>query len=246
MRRTMSNYNLITREGWDARPPESVTPLKWSQVTRFIVHVSGAVRTQSVRSIQDYCMDNKNHSDIDYNVIVRGRDLNIGRGDNIGSHTYENNSTSYGVCMIGVDGDATDDDFRTIRTWYDELCARIGKQLTMTTHRGVLGTSYTDCPGNELQAWVDAGMPYPKRKVIDMFFGILPAGEMYVCTGIASRYLPPGAYASTVVPLELAGVPRVAYSDLPALEAGGGKLVNDIVKVSELQVPAQTLTVELS
>lgn len=243
-----TSYNLITREGWDARPPDSVTPLKWSQVTRFIVHISGAARTQTVRSIQNFCMDNKDHSDIDYNMIVRGRDLNIGRGDNVGSHTYENNSTSYGVCIIGLNGDATDDDFNTVRSHYDELCARIGKQLTMTTHRGVLGINYTDCPGDEIQAWVDAGMPY-KRSVIDMFFGILPSGEMYACNGVNSRLLPPGTYDTTVVPLEAAGVPRVPYANLDALQAGGGPLIKTVDPEDlsvVLEVPAQTLTVNLT
>lgn len=64
-------------------------------------------------------------------------------------------------------------------------------------------------------------------KAIDMFFGILPDGAMYVCTGITSRYLPPGAYSSTVVPLEAAGVPRIAYQTLQELLDGGGPLLEE-------------------
>ena len=149
----------VSRQGWNARPPESTTPLVRSRITNFIVHYSGASRDQTVRSIQNFCMDNKGHVDIDYNRIVHGDYDYMGRGWNVGGHTLNNNSTSYGVCVIGQDGDATDADFRTVRGIYDEVCASLGRQITMTTHRGVLGASYTSCPGLELHNWVMAGMP---------------------------------------------------------------------------------------
>lgn len=152
----------VSRAEWGARSPQcSILPLNRSRVSLFIVHYSGASRTQSVRSIQNFCMDNKGHCDIDYNRIVRGEYDYMGRGWGTGGHTLNHNSISYGVCMIGVDGDATDDDKRTIRGIYDQVCAELGRQLTMTTHRNVLGASYTSCPGNELDAWVDSGMPMP-------------------------------------------------------------------------------------
>lgn len=152
----------VSRAGWNARPPESTTALNRSRIDKFIVHYSGANRDQTVRSIQNFCMDVKNHVDIDYNRIVRGEFDYMGRGWNVGGHTLNNNSTSYGVCMIGFDADVTDADKRTIREIYDEVCATLGRQLAKTTHRNVLGISYTDCPGNNLDAWVDAGMPYPE------------------------------------------------------------------------------------
>ena len=115
----MTSIMLQTRGDWNARPPTAIVRLDWSKVTKFIVHYSGASRDQSVRSIQDYCMDAKGHSDIDYNEIVRGNVLYVGRGNNVGSHTLNNNSTSYGVCMIGVDGNATPDYLNVIRMRYD-------------------------------------------------------------------------------------------------------------------------------
>lgn len=153
---------LQTRDDWNARPPESITRLNWSKVDKFIVHYSGASRTQTVRSIQNFCMDNKGHSDIDYNELVRGNLLYVGRGNNVGSHTLGNNSTSYGVCMIGVDGDATMDDFNVIRSRYDYACAMAGRQLRMLGHNQAPGlpAGYTTCPGSELQNWINAGMPY--------------------------------------------------------------------------------------
>jgi hypothetical protein len=149
----------VSRAEWNARPPTSTTPINRSKLLYFIVHYSGASRAQTVRSIQDYCMDTKNHSDIDYNDLVRGEYRYAGRGWNIGGHTLGYNSVGYGVCMIGQDGDATDADFATIDQIYDEVCATLGRRLIITDHRNLLGSSYTDCPGNELDAWVDAGMP---------------------------------------------------------------------------------------
>jgi hypothetical protein len=148
----------VSRAGWDARPPDSTNPLNKSNVVNFIVHYSGASREQTVRSIQNFCMDTKGHVDIDYNRIVRGEFDYMGRGWNTGGHTLNNNSTSYGVCIIGVDGDATDADFRTVREIYDQVCAELGRPLTMTDHRTVL-PNHTSCPGDEIHNWVAAGMP---------------------------------------------------------------------------------------
>lgn len=151
----------VSRAGWGAVPPTSTTPLNRSRIVNFIVHYSGASRNQTVRSIQRFCMEDKGHSDIDYNRIVRAEFDYMGRGWNVGGHTLNNNSNSYGVCVIGLDGDATDEDMRTVREIYDQVCGELGRQLSKTDHRNLLGSSYTSCPGNELDLWVDQGMPYP-------------------------------------------------------------------------------------
>lgn len=150
----------VTRAQWNARAPRSTAALTLSKVSLFIVHYSGASRSQTVRSIQDYCMDVKGHSDIDYNAIVKDGKHHIGRGYNIGGHTLNHNSISYGVCVVGNDGDATDADMNCVRDTYEMVCSKLGRRITMTHHRGVLGASYTSCPGSELEAWVNAGMPY--------------------------------------------------------------------------------------
>lgn len=152
---------IVTRAQWDARPPRYVNALVLSEVNKFVLHYSGEIREQTVRSIQDHCMDNKGHSDIDYNDLVRGRKRYRGRGWNKGGHTLNNNSSSYGVCIIGRDGDATDEDMLTVLEIYDEVCEVLGRRITFTDHRGVLGDSYTSCPGNELHQWVLRGAPIP-------------------------------------------------------------------------------------
>lgn len=152
--------NTVTRAQWNARAPRSTVALTLSKVNKFIVHYSGASRSQSIRSIQDYCMDAKGHSDIDYNALVKDGNHYVGRAYNIGGHTLNNNSTSYGVCVVGNDGDATDADMNCVRDIYEMVCSKLGRRITMTHHRGVLGASYTSCPGSELEAWVNSGMSY--------------------------------------------------------------------------------------
>lgn len=150
----------VSRAGWNARAPRYTNALTLSKVDKFIVHYSGASRSQTIRSIQDYCMDTKGHSDIDYNALVKDGKHYVGRGYSIGGHTLNNNSSSYGVCVVGNDGDATDADMNCVRDIYEMVCSKLGRRIRMTHHRGVLGASYTSCPGSELEAWVDAGMPY--------------------------------------------------------------------------------------
>jgi hypothetical protein len=153
---------IQTRAQWNARPWTTFQPLDWSRVDKFIVHYSGAVRTQTVRSIQDYCMDSKGHSDIDYNELERDGVVYEGRMDHVGGHTLNLNSTSYAICMIGLDGDATDADRRAIRERYEYACGRAGRKLTMYGHRTApFNVGTTDCPGDELQQWINQGMPWP-------------------------------------------------------------------------------------
>lgn len=151
---------IKSRAEWGARPPRYTNPLNFNIVNKFIVHYSGASREQSVRSIQNYSMDTKGFSDIDYNYLVKDGVIFTGRGDSIGGHTLGNNSSSIGVCIIGQDGDATDADFTAVRELYDHMCARIGKQLAKLGHQDA-NPGQTDCPGSEIETWVKAGMPAP-------------------------------------------------------------------------------------
>ena len=248
--------NHVSRAGWNARPPESTTPLDRSRIKYFIVHYSGASRSQSVRSIQDYCMDTKGHVDIDYNRIVRDDNDYMGRGWNVGGHTKDMNSVSYGVCVIGLDGDATDADKRTVREIYDEICASLGRQLIMTDHQTLLGASYTDCPGSELHAWVTAGMPYPKESDVEQTDALIKmtnvpgrtVGDMYadvsnlrdVFLGVGAAYPPdPAAYPKPGSALDnMMRMPQLlaqhasapAVVDIPALVAELAPVMRQIVR----------------
>jgi hypothetical protein len=150
--------DIISREEWGARAPRSRSTVSWGDRTEFIVHYSEGPTTQSVRSIQNFHMDTRGWSDIGYNFLVdvQGR-IYEGRGWlTVGAHAPGHNASGIGVCMIGRDGDATSAATRSIRALYDEAGRRAGRNLAKLGHRDVYATS---CPGDQLYAWVRAGMP---------------------------------------------------------------------------------------
>lgn len=149
---------VIDRAGWGARPPLYTNALDWNEVVYFVVHVSGGPRGQSVRAIQDWCMDGKGHSDIDYNELIRDRNLYIGRGNNKGGHTLNLNSKSYGVCVIGLGGDPTPEDLAVLQERYRYACDKAGRVLTIVGHRDAPGQDPTSCPDWEILGWISAGL----------------------------------------------------------------------------------------
>ncbi|GAA3737970.1 peptidoglycan recognition protein family protein [Salinactinospora qingdaonensis] len=150
--------NIVSRGEWGARPPRNRNTVPMARRTEFVVHHSAGPVSQPVRSIQDFHMDSNGWSDIGYNLLVdaEGRAYE-GRGwETVGAHASGHNISGIGVCFIGSDGDATDAAHATIRALYDEACDRAGHTLVKRGHRDV---NATDCPGDDLYAWVRAGMP---------------------------------------------------------------------------------------
>jgi len=151
--------NIISRADWGARAPRDRTLTTWAQRTEVIVHHSEGPVTQSVRSIQDFHMDDRGWDDIGYNFLVDhlGRAYE-GRGWlTVGAHAVGHNTSGIGVCVIGSDGpDITAAALATVRELYDEACRRAGRTLPARGHGDV---NPTDCPGDVLRAWVHAGMP---------------------------------------------------------------------------------------
>lgn len=152
---------IITRAQWGARSPKA-TPVRVSPSSRtgFMTHYSGANKLQTVRSIQNYCMDNRGFNDIDYNFLVDYKgNIYEGRGwDVVGSHVANNNTPNIGVCAIGVDADITDAQKSAIAWLYAQANARCKKTLKKLVHSDLASTS---CPGSKLRAWVKAGMVDP-------------------------------------------------------------------------------------
>ena len=150
--------DIISRAEWGARAPRSRATVSWGDRTEVVVHYSEGPTTQTVRSIQDFHLDGRGWADIGYNFLVdvQGR-IYEGRGWlTVGAHAPGHNASGIGVCMIGRDGDATPAALRSIRAVYDEACRRAGRSLAKLGHRDVYATS---CPGDQLYAWVKAGMP---------------------------------------------------------------------------------------
>lgn len=152
---------IITRPGWDARPPSSaVDTVGWDKRSGFVVHYSSVSKDQTVRSIQNFHMDTNGWRDIGYNwlVTVDGR-VWEGRQHTwsaIGAHVENHNTENIGVCMIGTNADVTDAAKRSIRWLYDQACVLAGKTLAKRYHSQYAPTS---CPGDNLRNWVIAGMP---------------------------------------------------------------------------------------
>lgn len=154
---------LITRAEWNARPPKDpgkVIIVNHRLRVGFMVHYSGESADQSVRSIQDWCMDHWGYNDIDYNVLAdHNGNVYDGRGwDIVGAHCTGQNERQIGACLIGKNDQITDAGKAALRRLYDEACRVTGKVLEMHWHSQSFNT---DCPGSVLREWVAAGMPYP-------------------------------------------------------------------------------------
>lgn len=153
---------IVSRDQWGARAPRSVTKVPPSRRRRFVVHYSAASPDQTPKSIQTYHMDGRGWADIGYNWLVDEHGtIYEGRGwDVLGAHAAGHNTESIGVCFIGRDRPGTVDagpQARAAVRWlYDQACARTGRTLTRTGHRDIGATA---CPGDELYAWLHAGMP---------------------------------------------------------------------------------------
>lgn len=154
--------DITTRAEWGARPPKT-DPVYVPPGRRlyFVVHHSGGPVDQTVRAIQDWCMDGRGFNDIDYNHLVRGDTGEIyeGRGWDVqGAHTVGYNMTGVGVCIIGTD-QASDAARRSVRWLHEQYNGRCGKTLLIRGHRDL--DPPRDCPGDHNEAWLKAGMPAP-------------------------------------------------------------------------------------
>lgn len=146
----------VSRKAWGARAAKrGVQSIKETERTEFIVHHSGGPASQSVRSIQDHCMDARGFLDIDYNFLVsQDGKIYTGRGwGKVGSHAVGHNETAVGVCVIGND-QLNIEAMHALQELYAEACKRAGKSLRPRVHSDV---DATKCPGDKIRAWVRAG-----------------------------------------------------------------------------------------
>ncbi len=147
---------MISRAGWGAKAPKSgVQTVAAKSRTEFVVHHSGGPAGQSVREIQNHCMDSRGFLDIDYNFLVdQAGKVYVGRGWNaVGSHTSGHNSSGWGVCVIG-NNDLSTAAAESLQALYAEACKRAGKTLAMRVHSDLDSTA---CPGAKIREFVKAG-----------------------------------------------------------------------------------------
>lgn len=148
---------IVTRQEWKARKPKAVTSKPGGFKKCAIHHTTGKTLGADkyddwVRNIQDYHMDKRGWSDIGYNWIVApdGR-IFQGRGNTVvGAHVAGHNSEYLGIAYLGNGDTITDAAKASIKYL---VAGRPAKP-----HREIPGTA-TDCPGDVMAKWVDAGLP---------------------------------------------------------------------------------------
>lgn len=164
-----NGVQLVRRSEWGARAPLSRSPLTPTYGTT--VHWEGPHMGSfthdkcagKVRSIQNFHMNTRGWQDIAYTALVcphgwvfEGRWVNTRTAAN---GTTAGNSRAYAVCYLGGTGDpfttAAKRAFRTVVDWLDRSGnAGPGRNC----HRD---WKSTDCPGDEICAWVKAGLQTP-------------------------------------------------------------------------------------
>lgn len=153
---------VVTRAGWNARhPTKPITSVAIGRKTEFIVHHSGGPAMQSVRAIQDWCMDKRGFRDIDYNLLIdqHGK-VYLGRGwAAVGSQAIGHNTAGIGVCVIGRD-QLSPEARVSLRWLYTEAIRKAGHKLTIRGHRDV---DQTDCPGDRITTWMRHGWLDPRE-----------------------------------------------------------------------------------
>ena len=147
---------IIGRKQWGARPPRH-RPTSIAAASRLmvVVHHSGGPADQSVRSIQDWCIDSRGFSDIDYNFLVdQGGRVYTGRGwAAVGSHAKGYNRAGWGFCVIGNDQISAGAK-AGLRALYAQAADRAGHPLRQLVHSDV---GQTKCPGGKIRGWVHGG-----------------------------------------------------------------------------------------
>lgn len=165
----MISLYTVDRAGWNARPATKTLFTTWAQRDLVVFHHTGAGdETASVRGIQDYCMNTKGHSDIDYNVLIRNDDSGTiyeGRQGvwlTIGSHCLNNNTRSIGVCFITKPNAPLTAAAMAAGRWiYGEAIRRQAAALGSAKIKARVHSDLvqTDCPMSVITQWVRAGMP---------------------------------------------------------------------------------------
>lgn len=165
--------DLVTREQWGARAPRTVTPLDLDQLRGLAVHYSAsnydaaddhAACDDRVRGIQNFHMDGNGWADIAYSFLTcKHGTVFEGRGWGVrtaANGTNPANDHYHATCFLGADKEGRDDVLPAGRL---ALAAVIAEGRSRYPHawevRPHSDFKATACPGNELRAWLGAGMP---------------------------------------------------------------------------------------
>lgn len=151
----------VSREEWGARAPRNVpsgintqTGTDHWEGTSLGVFAHESCATK-VRAIQAFHMDSRGWNDIAYNFVVCPHGfIHVGRDHGIRSAangTNEGNNQSEATCYLGGPGDQFTEAGKSA---LKEINAEISS--TIYPHKHWFNTQ---CPGNEIVDWLDAGQP---------------------------------------------------------------------------------------
>lgn len=155
---------IVCRADWGAAPWQGKTyTVPTRERTEILIHYNGpatAVQTgMSVPRTVDRIHREKGWAGVGYNFLVdMAGTVYEGRGwDLQGAHCPGHNRSGYGLYVaVGGTQVPTAAALRSVRALCDAASSRTGRNLARTWH----GACYpTDCPGQHLTAWMQAGMP---------------------------------------------------------------------------------------
>lgn len=167
---------LYTSDEWrrGGCQPRAMEPRDFRRdVYEFIVHHSGGATLgdpdpfQWARNIWTHHVKARGYSDIAYHALVDddGRILEGRDGDFRGGHTggrldpgVDHNRRGFGVCLLRTGAGLTDRAKLALRKLYGLTCLVAERQLIPACHRDF---DRTTCPGDDLAAFVRAGMLLP-------------------------------------------------------------------------------------
>lgn len=163
--------DLVSRAGWGARAPKSTSTNIQSK--GFTIHYSGADADEEsdhakcpgrVRGIQNFHMDGRKWADIAYNFLVcKHGTIYEGRGfghRSAAQGTNAGNDQDLAICFLGDDTVGRDDVTDAGRRAIVDLIALGRRDHGVGTNlHGHRDWHSTSCPGDELYAWIKAGLP---------------------------------------------------------------------------------------
>lgn len=159
--------DIVSRKEWGARPPRQTQSVQWRDRTGVALHHttgSNLGREDSaewLRAIQAYHMDERGWWDIGYNLAVDrfGTAFMLRGWTKLGAHIAGHNTGNIGIVLLG-DGrrssNLTPAAMRTIEGLTGEASGKAGRALTIRGHGELAATA---CPGDDLQRWIDQGLP---------------------------------------------------------------------------------------
>lgn len=157
---------IHTRAELGSRPFRTTPPtVALSERRFFVVHYPGAgTPPRGLKELRAWVerihMDQNGWRSAGYNFVIDAGG-NVGEGcgrDVVGAHSPPRNRDGIGVMLWTSDGKTTDAAMKACVDLLEHLEGQAGRKLTKTYH----GEHYaTECPGPQLRAWVEDGMPSP-------------------------------------------------------------------------------------